>query len=82
VFKNHIKESEKCGATEDQFEIYNTDLALHWLINESIPLETVETYTLGFVEERARELGKVDKWGPLSEWRKSKSQRKRRSRGS
>jgi hypothetical protein len=82
LFK-HIEE-KKCGAKPErveQFEIYNTDLILHWLLNESAPLETVETYALGFIEEKARELGKVDKWG-LKEWRKSKSQRKRRSCGS
>ena len=74
-----MKASTECGAIPefvDQYEIYNQELVLHWLLDNHVPFETVEMYVLGFIEERAMELNKVDTWGPLTEWRKSKSQRK------
>jgi hypothetical protein len=58
----------------EQYEIYETELILHWLLIDSIPFETVETFALGWIEERARELEKVNAWGPLAKWRKLTSQ--------
>ena len=58
----------------DQYAIYDTELFLHWLLIDSVPFETVETFLLGLIEERARELNKVDTWGPLTKWRKMTSQ--------
>jgi hypothetical protein len=67
--------SKKCGEKPKcQYEIYDTELILHQLLIDSVPFETVETFALGLIEERARELKKVDAWGPLTEWRKRKSQ--------
>jgi hypothetical protein len=42
------------------------------LLIDSVPFETVEAFTLGLIEERAKELEKVDAWGPLAKWRKLK----------
>jgi hypothetical protein len=73
----HIKVSKICGAKPkwvEQYEIYETELILHWLLIDSIPFETVETFALGWIEERARELEKVNAWGPLAKWRKLTSQ--------
>lgn len=58
----------------DQYEIYNTELALHGLLIDRASLETVEEYVFGWIEERANELNKVDAWGPLTKWRKRTSQ--------
>jgi hypothetical protein len=58
----------------DQYEIYATELILHRLLIDSVTFETVETFVLGLIDERARELKKVDAWGPLTKWRKLTSQ--------
>jgi hypothetical protein len=58
----------------DQYEIYDTELALQKLIIDRAPLESVEEFVFGFIEERAKELKKVDAWGPLTKWRKRTSQ--------
>ncbi|KAF8498673.1 hypothetical protein F5888DRAFT_1633904 [Russula emetica] len=76
LFK-HIKVSGECGANPkwvEQYKIYDTELILRRLISGSAPLETVETFALGLIEERARELEKVDAWGPLTEWRRPTTQ--------
>jgi hypothetical protein len=73
----HIKGSKNCGPKPEwvqQYEIYDTELILQKLLVELVPFETVETLALEFIEERARELEKVDAWGPLSKWRKLTSQ--------
>ena len=64
-----------CGAKPElgEYKIYDPKLVLHWYL-DSTPFETVEALALGFIEERARELGKVDAWGPLAEWRKQMTQ--------
>jgi hypothetical protein len=58
----------------DHYEIYDTELILNRLLIDSVAFETVETLALGLIEERARELDKVDAWGPLAKWRKLTSQ--------
>jgi hypothetical protein len=50
--------------------IYDGELALRWLLADSVPFETVEKFALDSIEEKAKELKKVDAWGPLAEWRK------------
>jgi hypothetical protein len=40
------------------------------LFVDFVPFETVEMLALGLIEERARELEKVDVWRPLTKWRK------------
>ena len=79
----HIEASKECGAKPEwteEYEIYDSELILHWLLIDSVPLETVVSYALDLIEERARELGKEDTWGPLTEWRKQTSRRKLTSR--
>jgi hypothetical protein len=57
-----------------QYEIYDADLILRQLLIDSVAFENVETFVLGLIEERARELQKEDAWGPLTKWRKPTSQ--------
>ncbi len=59
-----------CGAKPEsgEYKIYDPKLILHWLLIDSVPFETVVTLALGFIEDRARELGKVEAWGPLTEY--------------
>jgi hypothetical protein len=76
----HIESSEKCSAKPewvDQYQIYDAELTLHWLLIDSVPFETVETFALGMIEERARELGKVDVWGPVTKWQKRPTPRRK-----
>jgi hypothetical protein len=75
----HIKVSKTCGAKPqwvEEYRIYDTKLILHWLLTDSEPVafETAETFALGLIEKRARELEKVNAWGPLAKWRKLTSQ--------
>ena len=62
--EGHIKEG-KCGPRpewEEECLIYDPKLILQWILEESIPFEVAAMYALEFVNERARELGKVDVW--------------------
>ncbi|KAF8485891.1 hypothetical protein DFH94DRAFT_841959 [Russula ochroleuca] len=62
--KMHIDEG-MCGPRpewEEQWMIYNPKLILQWICEDFISIEFAETYALDFVQERARELGKVDAW--------------------
>ena len=71
VLVKHINESGECGAMperEDQCMIYDKKWILDLLPSE--PFENLETLVIGCIEEKAIELGKVDAWGPLTEWRK------------
>jgi len=58
----------------EQYEIYETELILPQLLINSVAFETAETFVLGLIEERAKELMKVDTWGPLTKWQKPTSQ--------
>jgi hypothetical protein len=58
----------------EQYEIYDIELILHWLLVDLVPFETVETFAVGLIEERAKELEKVEAWGPPTKWRKQTSQ--------
>ena len=49
-------------------------MILRQLLIDSVAFETVETFVLGLIEERARELKKEDVWEPLTKWRKLISQ--------
>ena len=42
--------------------IYDPNLILGWILDEVVSFEVAEQYTLDFVQERARELGKEDLW--------------------
>jgi hypothetical protein len=60
----HIDEG-MCGPRpewEEQWMIYNPKLILQWICEDFISIEFAETYALDFVQERARELGKVNLW--------------------
>ena len=65
-FNRHLKE-QNCGPkpAREQYQIYDTKLILDWALNENAPVETVVRYALGFVGERALELGKVEEWRDL-----------------
>ena len=66
----HI-DSGECGAMperEDQCMIYDRRLIMDLLPSE--PFENLETLVIGWIAEKAIELGKVEAWGPLAEWRK------------
>lgn len=73
AFHKHI---EVCGANPElgEHKIYDPKLMLHQFLIDSVPFETVEMLALGWIEEKARELKKVDAWGPLTGWRKQMTQ--------
>jgi hypothetical protein len=64
MLKEHIKRAQCCPGLkwEEQYMIYDRKLILQWIREGFIPLEVVKMYAIGFVEERARELGKVKAW--------------------
>jgi hypothetical protein len=56
---------QKCGPLKpkrEQWEIYERSTILDWILNRGEPVEQVAGYALGVVEERAREIGKVEEW--------------------
>ncbi|KAI0270782.1 hypothetical protein BGY98DRAFT_1009841 [Russula aff. rugulosa BPL654] len=68
--KHWIK--DKCGPRpeqprpeQEQYRIYDTDLILGWILEDDTPVQVAASYALGFVGERARELGKVESWSNL-----------------
>ncbi len=66
-------EEKNCGSKPtwvEEYIIYDTDLIFSWLLIDLLSFETVETFVLCFIAEKAIELGKVDAWGPITEWRK------------
>ena len=64
--KRHV-DKQKCGPKPEpeQYQIYDTNLILDWILEDDIPLKVAAGYALYFVGERARELGKVDAWRDL-----------------
>ena len=42
--------------------IYDVDLVLGWIRDGNISVDVAEMFAIDFVQERARELGKVDLW--------------------
>jgi hypothetical protein len=46
-------------------KIYDKLLVLGFIFEDSVPVERAEKYALGFVAERARELGKEVEWDDL-----------------
>ena len=57
--------------TEDQCMMYDRKWIMDVLTSK--PFENLETLVIGCIAEKAKELGKVDAWGPLTEWRKPKT---------
>jgi hypothetical protein len=49
----------------EQYQIYNTNLILGWILEDDTPVQVAASYALDFVRERARELGKVETWSNL-----------------
>jgi hypothetical protein len=47
--------------------IYDAKLITQWIRNDTVSIEISEMFALKFVQERAKELGKVDLWTDL--WR-------------
>ena len=64
--KKHLIK-DKCGPMpeQEQYQIYNTNLILGWILENDTPVQVAASYALGFVGERARELGKVELWSNL-----------------
>jgi hypothetical protein len=61
--KEHIDQGN-CGARlewEEQRMIYDPGLVLGW-IREGISIDVVQMFAVDLVEERARELNKVNSW--------------------
>ncbi len=58
---------DKCGPmpVQEQYQIYDTDLVLGWILEDDTPVHVAASYALDFVEERAREFGKVEVWSNL-----------------
>lgn len=42
--------------------VYDKELILEWILEESSPISVVAEYVLEFVQERATQLGKKDVW--------------------
>ena len=60
----HIEQGN-CGARPkwgEQRMIYDVDLVLGWIRDGTISVDVAEMFAIDFVQERARELGKVDLW--------------------
>ena len=60
----------KCGrkpASKEDCVIYDAKLITQWIRNDTVSIEIAEMFALKFVQERAKELGKVDLWTDL--WR-------------
>ena len=47
--------------------IYDAKLITQWIRNDTVSIEIAEMFALKFVQERAKELAKVDLWTDL--WR-------------
>jgi hypothetical protein len=48
-----------------QYQIYDIDLVVGWILNDASSVEVAARYALGFVEERARELLMTEVWENL-----------------
>ena len=68
-FENHLKihSSNPPKLQKGQYEIYDIEYILYFILNQQQSVDRVAGYALDFVGERARELGKVewlnDLWG-------------------
>jgi len=68
-FGNHLKihGSNPSILQKGQYEIYDIEYILYFILNQQQAVDRVAGYALDFVGERARELGKVewlnDLWG-------------------
>ncbi|KAI0301020.1 hypothetical protein B0F90DRAFT_1817307 [Multifurca ochricompacta] len=65
-FKDHL-EKWNCGLlpTKEHYEIYNTKLVLSWISENGMSIYAVAWHALRFVEQKARELGKLEEWENL-----------------
>ncbi|KAH9972446.1 hypothetical protein BGW80DRAFT_373077 [Lactifluus volemus] len=77
--QRHLRK-QGCGPLNprrEQYEIYERRTILDWILIRGNAVEQVARYALGVVEERARELGKMEEWSDL--WgRQGKTARRRR----
>jgi hypothetical protein len=64
--KRHL-DKNKCGPRPEQeeYQIYDTNLILGWILEGDTPIRVAASYALDFVGERAKELGKVETWSDL-----------------
>jgi hypothetical protein len=80
--RRHLKK-QGCGPLNpkrEQYEIYERSAILDWVLNRGEDVERVARYALGVVEERARELKKVEEWSDL--WGCQARRRRNEQRGS
>jgi hypothetical protein len=58
---------QKCGPIpkRKQYEIYDKDLIVDWILDGISSVEVAARYALGFVEERALELLMTEEWEDL-----------------
>ncbi|KAI0250308.1 hypothetical protein BJV78DRAFT_589484 [Lactifluus subvellereus] len=69
-FKKHLLKTHSCNLSDlekKQYEIYDRDYILQFILDQRQSVDKVAGYALNFVGERARELGKGewlnDLWG-------------------
>jgi hypothetical protein len=63
----HISNSKgKCGSKpkspEKECMIYDANLIIRWIREDSVSIEIAEMFALNFVKEKAKELGKENLW--------------------
>jgi hypothetical protein len=59
-----LREHPDADPTVGPRHVYNTKAVLEW-IKDGTPVETAAGYALGFVSEKAHELGFVGEWEDL-----------------
>jgi hypothetical protein len=59
-----LREHPEADPKVEPCHVYDSKLVLEW-IKDGTPVETAAGYALGFVSEKARELGFVEEWEDL-----------------
>src|SRR5712691_8367902 len=68
-FRTHLRLHPGTDPKVESCLVYNTGVVLDW-IKSGISIETAANYALGFVSEKARELGFEEEWKDLWGWEK------------
>jgi hypothetical protein len=63
-FKAHLEEHHGADPKAGLCQVYDTRMVLDW-IKDGSSIETAKVYALGFVSEKAHELGFVEEWKDL-----------------
>jgi len=75
-FKTHLRAHPGADPNFGPFHVYETKVILGW-IKDGTPVEIAAAYALGFVSEKAHELGLVEDWENLWGGREKKVQCRR-----